>query len=76
MDVAIDLGANGIDYLEYTGHYDTLQHIRIIQCRLRKNNGRRQAHALLEVAKHAVEIAIEDSEAAALDYLEKYGVVP
>lgn len=30
---------------------------------------RRQAHALLEAAKRAVEIAIEDSEAVALDYL-------
>lgn len=30
---------------------------------------RRQAHALLEAAKRAVEIAIEDSEAAALAYL-------
>ncbi len=33
---------------------------------------RRQAHALLEAAKRAVEIAIEDSEAAALDYLAEF----
>ncbi len=33
---------------------------------------RRQAHALLEAAKRAVEIAIEDSEAAALAYLEPF----
>lgn len=37
--------------------------------RLQKN----QAHALLEAAKHAVEIAIEDSEAAAMAYLKKTG---
>lgn len=34
---------------------------------------RRKARALLEAAKRAVEIAIEDSEAAALAYLDKQG---
>lgn len=41
---------------------------------------RRQAQALLDAAKRAVEIAIEDSEAAAMDYLKKmdseYGCQP
>lgn len=32
-------------------------------------SARSQAHALLEAAKRAVEIAIEESEAAALAYL-------
>ena len=36
---------------------------------------RARAHALLDAAKRAVEIAIEDSEAAALAYLDKQGVV-
>ena len=35
---------------------------------------RRQAHTLLEAAKHAVEIAIEQSEAEALAYLKEHGV--
>lgn len=35
-------------------------------------SARRQAHALLEAAKRAVEIAIEGSEAAALDYLAEF----
>ena len=35
---------------------------------------RRKARALLDAAKTAVEIAIEDSEAAALAYLDKIGV--
>jgi hypothetical protein len=34
---------------------------------------RRRAHALLERAKRAVEIAIEESEAAALRFLEAGG---
>ncbi len=34
-------------------------------------SARRQAHALLEAAKRAVEIAIEDSETAALDFLKE-----
>ena len=33
------------------------------------------AHSLLDAAKRAVEIAIEDSEAAALAYLDKMGAV-
>ncbi len=37
-------------------------------------NARREAHALLENAKQAVEIAIEINEAAALAYLKKNGV--
>jgi len=37
---------------------------------------RRQAHALLEAAKRAVEITIEDSEAAALAYLKEHGAEP
>lgn len=36
---------------------------------------RARARALLEAAKRAVEIAIEDSEAAALDYLDKIGAI-
>lgn len=34
-----------------------------------------RAHSLLDAAKRAVEIAIEDSEAAALAYLDKMGAV-
>jgi type I restriction enzyme S subunit len=34
-----------------------------------------RAHSLLDAAKRAVEIAIEDSEAAALAYLDKIGAV-
>lgn len=37
---------------------------------------RRQAHGLLEAAKRAVEIAIEQSEADALTYLKENGVEP
>ncbi len=37
---------------------------------------RRQAHALLDAAKRAVEIAIEESEAAALAYLQKHETAP
>lgn len=36
---------------------------------------RARAHSLLDAAKRAVEIAIEDSEAAALAYLDKMGAV-
>ncbi len=36
-------------------------------------DGRRKARALLDAAKRAVEIAIEDSEAAALAYLDRMG---
>lgn len=36
-------------------------------------SAQRKAHALLEAAKRAVEIAIEDSEAAAMAYLKKMG---
>lgn len=37
---------------------------------------RRQAHALLEAAKRAVEIAIEQGEAEALAYLHEHGAEP
>ena len=36
---------------------------------------RARAHSLLDAAKRAVEIAIEDSEVAALAYLDKMGAV-
>ena len=38
------------------------------------NNARRKASMLLERAKKAVEIAIEQNEDAALDYLTKRGI--
>ncbi len=41
----------------------------IIQAVQSAHDARRQAHALLKAAKRAVEIAIEDSEAVALEYL-------
>lgn len=46
----------------------------IVQAVQSAHAARRQAHALLEAAKRAVEIAIEKSEAEALTYLQKYEV--
>ena len=44
----------------------------IIQCIREAHRAHSEARLLLEQAKHAVEIAIEQSEAAALDYLKEF----
>lgn len=51
---------------------ELLHQNKIRNCIFLGHTARRQAHALLEAAKRAVEIAIEDSEAAALAYLEPF----